>query len=294
MKNLKGTWTALITPFKEEGNIDFASLGKLIDIQINSGISGILLLGTTGEAPALSDNEKEQIIKFGIKKIGGRVPVMVGTGTNNLEKSIKATNEAKKLGADFALVITPYYNRTTQKGLYHFFGEISSNTNIPIVIYNVPSRTGMNIEPKTTLALARDFENIVGIKEASGDLVQVTKILKDAPLEFVLLSGDDDVTLPILAAGGKGVVSVTSNVAPKLICQMVKSWEEGKLSKSVKTNQYLSDLNSAMFMVTNPIPVKDALWQMGKIKREYRLPIYKLDDNLSVKLSEILKRYKLI
>ena len=294
MKRLQGTWTALITPFNEDKSIDFEAFGNLIDYQIDNGVNGLLLLGTTGEAPTMTDEEKEEIIKFGIKKIAGRVPVMVGSGTNNVDKAIKATNRAKELGADFALVITPYYNRTSQEGLYQFFKAVVENTNIPIVMYNVPSRTGMNMEAATTARLANDFERIVGVKEATGNLVQVTKILKDAPDDFVLLSGDDDVTIPIMAASGKGVISVTSNIAPKAISDMVRSWQEGRQQEAVKANQYLSDLNSAMFMVTNPIPVKDALWQMGMIKREYRLPLWYLSDEQSANLKQILKRYKLI
>ncbi len=294
MKRLQGTWTALITPFNEDKSIDFEAFGNLIDYQIDNGVNGLLLLGTTGEAPTMTDEEKEEIIKFGIKKIAGRVPVMVGSGTNNVDKAIKATNRAKELGADFALVITPYYNRTSQEGLYQFFKAVVENTNIPIVMYNVPSRTGMNMEAATTARLANDFERIVGVKEATGNLVQVTKILKDAPDDFVLLSGDDDVTIPIMAASGKGVISVTSNIAPKAISDMVRSWQEGHQQDAVKANQYLSDLNSAMFMVTNPIPVKDALWQMGMIKREYRLPLWYLSDEQSANLKQILKRYKLI
>lgn len=294
MNRLQGTWTALITPFNEDKSVDFDALGKLIDFQIDNDVNGLLILGTTGEAPAMTDAEKEEVIKFGIKKINGRVPVMVGSGTNNVDKSIKATNRVKELGADFALVITPYYNRTTQEGLYQFFKVIVENTDIPIVIYNVPSRTGMNMEAATTARLANDFEKIVGIKEATGNLVQVTKILKDAPDDFILLSGDDDVTIPIMAASGKGVISVTSNIAPKAIGDMVRSWQNGHQADAVKANQYLSDLNSAMFMVTNPIPVKDALWQMGMIKREYRLPMWHLSDEQSNNLKQILKRYKLI
>ncbi len=294
MERLQGTWTALITPFNEDKSVDFDALGRLIEFQIDNGISGLLLMGTTGEAPAMSKDEREKVIRFGIEKIAGRVPVMVGTGTNNVDKSISCTNLAKEFGADFALVITPYYNRTTQEGLYQFFKKIVENTDIPIVMYNVPSRTGMNLEAATAARLACDFPRIVGIKEATGNLVQVTKILKDAPDDFVLLSGDDDVTIPIMAATGKGVISVTSNVAPKAIGQMVKAWQDGDYPQAVKANQYLSDLNSAMFMVTNPIPVKDALWQMGMIKREYRLPMWTLDEQKSKNLTSILKRYKLI
>ena len=294
MDRLQGTWTALITPFNEDKSVDFDALSRLIDYQLDNGVNGLLLLGTTGEAPALTMDEREKIIRFGIERIAGRVPVMVGTGTNNVDKTICATNRAKDFGADFALVITPYYNRTTQEGAYQFFKKVVESTDIPIVLYNVPSRTGMNLEPATTVRLACDFERIVGIKEATGDLAQVTKILKDAPADFVLLSGDDDVTIPIMAATGKGVISVTSNVAPKAISQMVRAWQDGDYAKAVKANQHLSDLNSAMFMVTNPIPVKDALWQMGMIKKEYRLPMWLLSEQKSKELTKILKFYTLV
>ena len=291
---LKGSWVALVTPFNEDGTIDYESLGNLIEFQIKNSINGILLLGTTGEAPALSEEEKKELLKFGMKKINGRVPVMVGTGTNNIDKSIKDTKFAKEIGVNYALVITPYYNKTTQEGLYQYFKEVCSSVDIPIVLYNVPARTGVNLMAETTIKLAKTFKNIVAIKEASGNLTQIMDIIKDAPADFSLLSGDDDLTFPTLAVGGSGVISVTANIIPAQITKLIKLWEEGNFIETRKLHYTFCELNSAMFMVSNPIPVKEALAQMGMIKRKYRLPMWKMSEDMQNNLNKVLKKYNLV
>jgi len=216
---IQNAYTALVTPFKN-GKVCFESLKKLIDFQINNGINGILLLGTTGESPALDEQEKKEVIVKGIEHINKRVKVMVGTGTNNLKKTVQNTLFAKKCGADSALVITPYYNKSTQTGLYHYFKEVYNSTDIPICIYNVPSRTGINIDASTTIKLANDFKRIVAIKEASGNIVQASDIINNTSNDFCLLSGEDALNYPLLAIGATGVISVTSNILPSDVAAM--------------------------------------------------------------------------
>ena len=291
---LKGSWTALITPFEKDNSVDFETLGKLIELQIAGGINGILLLGTTAETPALSDDEKEQIITFAMEKIAGRTQVMIGTGTNNIDKTIAATQKAAKHNPDYALVITPYYNKTSQEGLFEYFSEVARNSMLPIVIYNVPPRTGINLSAKTTVKLARQFKNIVGIKDATGDLVQATRILRDAPESFSLISGNDDVTLQLMAVGARGVISVSANVVPSLISEMVSLWEKGDTKKAKQMHLYLLELNESMFLVSNPIPVKDALFQMGIIKKNYRLPMVEMSQALQNQLKQTLQKYDLV
>jgi len=290
---LKGSYVALVTPFKNN-EIDYNALEKLIDFHIENGTDGILLCGTTGESPALAGDEKERLVRFAVKKIDGKLPVMLGTGTNNVSHTISATARAKDWGADSALVITPYYNKPTQNGLYLHFKAVAKNTDIPLVIYNVPSRTGVNINAETTIKLAREFKSIVAIKEASGDLVQLSKIVRDAPAGFTVLSGEDALNYPILCCGGSGVVSVTANIVPGIVHDLVKLTEKSNYTKARELHLKLLKLNNAMFIETNPIPVKESLHLMGKIERELRLPMCKLQDENLKTLKAVLKEYKLI
>jgi len=290
---LKGSIVALVTPFKD-GEVDYNALENLLSFHLGNETDGILLCGTTGETPALAGDEKERLIRFGIKKIDGKIPVIVGTGTNNIHHTISATIKAKEWGADFALVITPYYNKPTQTGLYHYFKTLLENTDIPIVIYNVPGRTGVNIAAETTLKLAHEFKNIVGIKEASGNLVQASAIIKDAPQGFVLLSGEDALNLPLMSCGAQGAISVTANVVPQKVHKLVFLALDGKYSEALKLHQELMELNGAMFIETNPIPVKESLHLMGKIEREIRLPLFQMSENNLLKLKKVLKMNKLI
>lgn len=290
---IQGSYVALITPFKNN-EIDYNALEGLLDFHIENGTDGILFCGTTGESPSLAGDEKERLVRFGIKKIAGRLPVMVGTGTNNISHTIAATARAKDWGAGSALVITPYYNKPTQKGLYLHFKAVAENTDIPLVIYNVPGRTGVNMTAETTIKLAHEFSNIVAIKEASGDIVQLSHIVKDAPSDFAVLSGEDALNYPILCCGGNGVISVTANIVPQLVHNVVEFSQNNKHDKARELHLKLLNLNNAMFIETNPIPVKESLHLMGMVERDFRLPMCSIEDSNLEKLKTVLNEYKLI
>ena len=290
---LKGSYVALVTPFKNS-DIDYTALENLIDFHLKNNTDGILFCGTTGESPSLAGDEKERLLRFGLKKINKQIPVMMGTGTNNLQHTISATIKAQEWGVDYALVITPYYNKPTQNGLYQHFKAVSENSDIPIVIYNVPGRTGVNISAETTLKLAHEFKNIIGIKEASGDLVQLSRIVKDAPAGFAVMSGEDALNYPILCCGGSGVISVTANIIPRKVHDLAELVLKGNHQKAKELHLELLELNQAMFIETNPIPVKESLHLMGMIEKELRIPMCYLQDENLKKLEEILKKYHLI
>lgn len=290
---IKGSYVALVTPFKNN-EIDYSALEKLIEFQIKHETDGLLFCGTTGEAPALAGDEKERLVRFGIKSVDKRAPIMVGTGSNNLHHTISTTMKAQEWGADYALVITPYYNKPTQKGMYEYFKKITENTDIPLVIYNVPGRTGVNISAETTIKLANDFKQIIGIKEASGDLQQVSKIVKNTSKKFAVMSGEDALNLPIMSCGAKGVISVTANILPQKVHDLVELSEQNKFDKALNIHQYLIEINNAMFIETNPIPVKEALSMMTMIQNEIRLPLEHLLKENSIKLRKVLEQYKLV
>ncbi len=290
---LKGSFVALVTPFKNN-DIDFSSLENLIDFHITNQTDGILLCGTTGEAPSLSSEERDKLLDFCSKKINRQTKIMIGTGTNNLEHTIELTRQAEKLGADFALVITPYYNKPTQSGLYHYFKEVHDKTNIPIVIYNVPGRTGVNISSKITTLLSKECDRIVGIKEASGNIVQASEIIRDTDPEFSLMSGEDALNWPLLSIGAKGVISVTANILPKELHNLVSFSEQNKIEEAKEMHLKLLEINRKMYLETNPIPVKTALHLMNKITEEIRLPLYKMSEINIKTLTECLIKYTLI
>jgi len=290
---LKGSFVALVTPFKNN-EIDYTALEELIDFHLANKTDGILFCGTTGESPSLAGDEKERLVRFGVKKIAGRVPVMVGTGSNNLNHTLAATAKARDWGADLALVITPYYNKPTQNGMYHYFAEIARQSSIPLVIYNVPGRTGINISAETTLKLAAEFDNIVAIKEASGDLVQVSEIVKAAPSGFSVLSGEDALNLAYMSCGAMGTVSVTANILPHQVHDLIQLALDGNYQAALKIHQQLLEINQNLFIETNPIPVKRALYKMGKISAELRLPLFKLSKANKEILDTSLRDYNLI
>jgi 4-hydroxy-tetrahydrodipicolinate synthase len=290
---LKGSFVALVTPFKNN-EIDYTALEELIDFHLANKTDGILFCGTTGESPSLAGDEKERLVRFGVKKIAGRVPVMVGTGSNNLNHTLAATAKARDWGADLALVITPYYNKPTQNGMYHYFAEIARQSSIPLVIYNVPGRTGINISAETTLKLAAEFDNIVAIKEASGDLVQVSEIVKAAPSGFSVLSGEDALNLAYMSCGAMGTVSVTANILPHQVHDLIQLALDGNYQAALKIHQQLLEINQNLFIETNPIPVKRALYKMGKISAELRLPLFKLSKANKEILDASLRDYNLI
>jgi len=290
---LKGSIVALVTPFKD-GQIDYNALDKLLEMHIAKGTDAILLCGTTGESPAFAEDEKEFFIKYCIRKLAGKMPVLVGTGTNNLSKTIAATLKAQKAGADYALVITPYYNKPTQKGLYEFFCRVEAEVDIPIIIYNVPGRTSININADTTVRLANDCAGIVGIKEASGNIVQASEIIRDTPADFVLLSGEDALNLPLMACGAMGTISVTANVVPEMVYSLIHNCLDNNFEQAKKEHLALLELNRMMFIETNPIPAKEALSMMGMIEREFRAPMCTMSDDNLLKLQKTLQKYKLV
>lgn len=290
---LQGSYVALVTPFKH-GGIDYSALEALLEFHLAEGTHGILLLGTTAETAALASDEKEALLLFALQKINKRVPVMIGTGTNNFNQTLAATMRARELGADHALVITPYYIKPTQNGLYEYFKALAAKVDIPMVVYNVPGRTGVNLAAATMVKLARECPNIVAVKEASGNIPQATEIIRDAPEGFALMSGEDALNLPLMAVGAKGCISVTANVAPKLMSEHISSCLAGDYASAAKQHRHLQKLNGVMFIETNPIPAKEALHLMGLIELEFRLPICPLQDANREILRGVLKEYNLI
>lgn len=290
---LQGSYVALVTPFKN-GSIDWTALESLIQFHLDEGTDGILLLGTTAETAGLASDEKEALLRFAIQKINRQVPVMIGTGTNNLNQTMINTQRARELGADSALVITPYYIKPTQAGMYEYFKTVAGKVDIPIVIYNVPGRTGVNMAAATTVKLAADCPNIIGIKEASANLVQATSILRDVKSGFSLMSGEDALNLPLMSIGAKGTISVTANVVPGLMHEHMATALAGDFGTAAKQHQHLARLNDLMFIETNPIPAKEALHMMGKIALEFRSPICPLQEANRELLRKGLQEYKLI
>jgi 4-hydroxy-tetrahydrodipicolinate synthase len=292
MYDFKGAFTALVTPF-DKGSVDFDALGGLLDFQLSEGISGVVPCGTTGESSTLSHEEHNQVIEFIVKQVKGRVPVIAGAGSNSTAEAIALSAHAKKVGADAALLITPYYNKPTQEGLFLHFTEVAKSVNIPIILYNVPGRTGVNMLPPTVARLSK-VKNIVGIKEATGTLKQVSEVVEMVGDDFAVLSGDDFTTLPLLAVGGRGAISVTSNIAPKDMNDMIVAYLDGDFDRAKKLHYKLMPLARAMFLETNPVPAKAALGLMKKMKPDVRLPQAPLSkDNLSA-LKKVMKDYGLI
>jgi 4-hydroxy-tetrahydrodipicolinate synthase len=290
---LKGIYTALVTPFRG-GALDEKALKKLIRFQIAGGVDGIVPCGTTGEAPTLSYEEHEKVIELAIKYTGGKVPVIAGTGSNSTAEAIELTMSAKKLGADACLLTTPYYNKPTQAGLLAHFTTIAEKTRIPLVLYNIPGRTGINMTPETIAELAK-VRNIVGIKEAAGSLTQVSEIYRLTKGKFAILSGDDNLFLPMMSVGAVGVISVISNIMPKELKSLYKAFiVEKNIAKSIRIHTKLMPLFQGMFVETNPIPVKEAVYRMGMIAREYRLPLCPMSDRNAAFLGDLLAGYGLI
>ena len=276
LTTIKGTVTALVTPFNQDGSIDYPSLDGLIDFQIENKIDGILVCGTTGESPTLSSKEKTDIITHSVEYAAGRVPIIAGTGSNDTIESAKMTQIAKERGADAALIVTPYYNKPTQDGLFEHFRFIADSVDLPQIIYNVPGRTGTNILPETQLKIAEECETIIATKEASGDIAQMAEIIHHMPDGFVLMSGDDLLTVPIISIGGNGVISVVSNIMPAKFKKLTDLALEGKYDQAREIHYEMLDIMNMNFIESNPIPVKGALAAMGMIKEEYRMPMFPL------------------
>ncbi len=269
---LKGSYTALITPFDDNYEIDEAGYRENIDFQIENGIHGLLPVGTTGESATMSHAEHKKVVDIAVDQVNGKVPVLAGAGSNNTTESLDLCKHAQNTGADAVLIVCPYYNKPTQEGLYQHYKTLADSIDIPLVIYNVPSRTGKNIEAETTLRLA-EIDNIIGIKEASGDINQCMKIIKNAPSDFSVMSGNDDITMPLMAIGGKGVVSVVSNMIPDKVSSMCNAMLEDDIKKGREIFTEIYDFCKDMFIETNPIPIKTAMNMIGRPAGKLRLPL---------------------
>ena len=283
----KGCGTAIVTPFTEDG-VNFEEFGKLIEDQIENKVDSIIVCGTTGEASTMSLDEKKETIKFAVEKVAGRIPVIAGTGGNSTVSVIEMTKYAESVGVDGALIVTPYYNKCTQEGLIMHYKAIAEKTNLPIIVYSVPGRTGVNILPKTCLELSK-IENIVAIKEASGNLSQVAEIASLCRDNLNIYSGNDDQILPVLSLGGIGVISVLSNVMPKYTHDMTQNFFDGNVSEATKMQLDAVELINALFCEVNPIPVKEALNMLGWNMGNPRLPLTKLSDNGCMQMENALK-----
>ena len=288
----EGCATAIATPFTESG-VNYEEFGKLIDFQIEQGIDALVVCGTTGESATMTNTERKETFSFAVKKVNSRVPVIIGTGSNCTATAIELTKYAESIGADGALVVTPFYNKATQSGLIEHYKAIASSTNLPIIMYSVPSRTGVNILPKTCLELSK-ISNIVAIKEASGNLSQIAEIASLCGDELTIYSGNDDQTLPILSLGGKGVISVLSNVAPKKTSKMVHDYLSGNFEDAKKVQLESIGLINALFCEVNPIPVKAALNMLGYNFGTPRLPLTPLSDANKIALENEMKKYVLL
>ncbi|KHO62094.1 MULTISPECIES: 4-hydroxy-tetrahydrodipicolinate synthase [Thermoanaerobacter] len=293
MPVFKGSGVAIVTPFNEEG-VNFEKLGELIEWHIKEGTDAIIICGTTGEASTMTQEEQQAAIKFTVEKVAGRIPVIAGTGSNNTAHAVEMSEYAQSTGADALLVITPYYNKTTQKGLVAHFTEIARHVDIPIIIYNVPSRTSLNMLPETYLELSKHVDNVVGVKEASGDIVQVAEIARIMGKSFEIYSGNDDQVIPIMSLGGLGVISVTANIIPAKIHEMTTAYLNGDIERARDMQLELNPLNKALFIETNPIPVKTAMNLMGFNVGPLRLPLVEMSDKNLEYLKSVLSKYGLL
>jgi 4-hydroxy-tetrahydrodipicolinate synthase len=293
-KKFQGTATALVTPFKKGGSLDEQALRRLVDFQIKGDVEALVPCGTTGENPTLTFDEHCRVIEITLQQSHGRVLVFAGAGSNDTAEAIKKSKFAKSIGADAALVVGPYYNKPTQSGYVAHYAAIAEAVDIPIIIYNVPGRTGGNIEASTLLKLADEIPTIVAVKEASGNFAQIMEIAKHKPKHFSLLSGDDAITLPMMSLGADGCVSVVANETPKDFSDLVRACLKGKWNKALELHNKLFDLMNANFIESNPILPKAALAMMGLIDEVYRLPIVPMQEKNREKLRSVLKELKLI
>ncbi|MDP2750362.1 MAG: 4-hydroxy-tetrahydrodipicolinate synthase [Nanoarchaeota archaeon] len=289
-----GLMTALITPFKKNGQVDYPALRRLVEDQIQNGTDVLVPIGTTGESLTLTDEEKIRVVKTVVEQAKKRIPVVAGSGTNDTAKSIMLSKEMKKAGADGLLLVCPYYNKPTQKGFYLHFAEIASSVNLPIILYNVPGRTGRKMDNDVTIKLAKEFPNIVAMKEATGDINNIKDLIARAPKNFNVISGDDSLTVEIIRNGGKGIISVVSNILPGEVKKMTELALQGNYEAAEKINEHLNKLYEVIFIETNPIPVKTALAMQGKIEEKFRLPMCEMEPENKEKLRRVLKEMKLI
>ncbi|HVQ78298.1 MAG TPA: 4-hydroxy-tetrahydrodipicolinate synthase [Candidatus Binatia bacterium] len=286
----QGSIVALVTPFRN-GKVDEAKLRALVDMHASAGTDGIVPCGTTGESPTLSHDEHKRVVEVVIDAARGRLPIIAGTGSNATSEAIDLTAHARKAGAAGALVVNPYYNKPTQEGLYGHFRAVAEAVDIPILVYNIQGRTAVNVETETLARLVRDCPNIVGVKEASGSLDQMTQVIITCGSDFSVLSGDDNVTLPLMSVGGRGVISVIANIVPRETAEMTRAALGGDWKRAREIHLKLFPLSRAVFIETNPIPVKEAMAMMGLIEPEFRLPMCRMTDGNRERLRRVLASY---
>ena len=284
-------FTALVTPFRD-GGIDVSAFEQLIEAQIVAGITGIVAIGTTGESPTLSHEEREQVIRVTVAKANKRCLVLAGTGSNSTQHAIADTKLAEKLGVDAALLVGPYYNKPSQEGLFRHFKAIADATSLPIMLYNIPGRCGVDIVPETVARLAKDCRNIVSIKEASGSVERVGELRRHLPDAFTILSGDDSLTLPFMAVGAAGVVSVASNLFPSEVCALARACESGDLKSAEKSHRKLLPVFKDLFIEPNPVPVKTGLGRRGAMSPEVRLPLCEMSEANQARLRKTLEDFE--
>jgi 4-hydroxy-tetrahydrodipicolinate synthase len=293
-KKFRGTATALVTPFKQDGSLDEAALRRLVDFQIKGGVDALVPVGTTGENPTLNAEEQARVIETVIDQTRGRVMVFAGAGSNSTREAIEKARFAKSAGADAALVVGPYYNKPTQEGYFQHYRAIAQAVDIPMIVYNVPGRTGGNIEAATVLRMAQEIPAVVMVKEASGNMAQIMEIARHKPKHFSLVSGDDAFTLPLMSVGGDGCISVVANEVPREFSELVRLCLAGRWEKALQVHNRLLDLMNVNFIESNPIPVKTALAMMGKIEEVFRLPLVPLAEKNRAKLASVLQNLKLV
>jgi 4-hydroxy-tetrahydrodipicolinate synthase len=289
----QGSFVALVTPFRE-GRVDEAKLRELVEFHVTHGTDGIIPCGTTGESPTLSHDEHKRVVEIVVQTAGRRLPVIAGTGSNSTAEAIDLTRHAERAGAAAALVVNPYYNKPTQEGLYRHFRAVAESVAIPILLYNIQSRTAINVETATLARLVRDCRNIAGVKEASGSLDQMSQVIAACGPNFSVLSGDDNITLALLAIGGHGVVSVIANIVPRETADMVHAALEGDFKRARELHYRLFPLARAAFLETNPIPIKEAMAMAGMLEPEFRLPMCRMSDANRETLRSILRQYALV
>jgi 4-hydroxy-tetrahydrodipicolinate synthase len=287
----RGTFTALVTPF-QNGNIDLAALEKLIEAQIVAGISGLVAVGTTGESPTLAHDEREEVIRTAVEIAHGRCAVLAGTGSYSTSDTVEATRRAAKLDADGVLLVAPYYNKPSQEGLFRHFKAVAEKTSLPIMLYNIPGRCSVDIGADTVVRLAGSCRNIVAIKEASGSVERVSELRRRLPNEFTILSGDDSLTLPFMAVGAAGVVSVASNLLPSEVCALVRSFGSGDVKAAESLHRRLFPLFKDLFIEPNPVPVKTALGWRGVMSGEVRLPLCEMSEANQARLRKTLEEFE--
>ncbi len=289
----QGSIVALVTPFRE-GRVDEAKLRELVEFHVRSGTDGIVPCGTTGESPTLSHDEHKRVVETVVEAVRGRISVIAGTGSNSTAEAVDLTRHAESAGADGALVVSPYYNKPTQQGLYEHYRAIAESVALPIIVYNIQGRTAINVETDTLARLARDCRNIVGVKEASGSLDQMTQVILACGPDFTVVSGDDNLTLPLMAVGGRGVISVIANIVPKETAEMAHAALEGDWKRARELHLKYFPLCKAMFIETNPIPVKEAMAMMGMITPEFRLPLCRMAQANRERLKAVLTQFNLL